>query len=207
MAAGTMKSKGPVAVLIGAVFVVCAVGTVAMARCSHEAEPPKATSQPVAPTTTVKADQPAEPEYTKVTLDGKTFKLELALDEQKRFKGLSDRTEIPAEGGMMFVFPQASRQYFVMRDCPIPIDIIFLDASGRITAFHKMTVESARSPEEGKPGETNMKYEERLKRYSSKYDAQYVIELKGNTLDGLKLKEGQQIKVDGGLQALKERCR
>src|ERR1041385_5543414 len=69
--------------------------------------------------------------YTDVNLDGKKFHLELALDDTTRFKGLSDRTDIPADGGMLFVFPRPVTTAFVMRDCPVPIDIIFLDGSGR----------------------------------------------------------------------------
>ncbi|MCC6677287.1 MAG: DUF192 domain-containing protein [Phycisphaerales bacterium] len=182
LAAAALLAAGPILVVAG---------------CErHDEQPRPAAGNPPAAPATAK-----EPEFTKVSLDGTTFKLELSLDEQKRFKGLSDRTEIPADGGMLFVFPQPQRLYFVMRDCPIPIDIVFLDGSGRITALHKMAAEAPRGPGEGKPGEVSQIYEDRLKRYSSKYDAQYVIELKGNTLDGLKLKEGQQIKIDAGLKA------
>ena len=63
--------------------------------------------------------------FAKVTIKDKEFKLELALDDEKRFKGLSDRKEIPKDGGMLFVFKRAEEREFVMRDCPIPIDIIF----------------------------------------------------------------------------------
>jgi hypothetical protein len=43
----------------------------------------------------------AGPKFEDVTLDGKTYKLELALDDATRFHGLSDRTEIAADGGML----------------------------------------------------------------------------------------------------------
>src|SRR3954462_15091120 len=78
-----------------------------------------------------------DPKFEDVTIDGKKFKLELALDGDTRFHGLSGRTEIPADGGMLFVFPQPVTTAFVMRDCPIPIDIIFLDGAGRVVATHK----------------------------------------------------------------------
>lgn len=146
---------------------------------------------------------PAEPpdeevEYETVTIAGKEFKLEAALTDRVRFKGLSGRKEIAADGGMLFVFPFARKLEFVMRDCPIPIDIIFLDGSGRVTSFHKMAAEEPRRADE--PVNENDpkldKYESRLKRYGSKYSAQFVIELKADTLDGLKLHEGDQIKLD-----------
>ncbi len=146
--------------------------------------------------------------FAKVTIKDKEFKLELALDDTKRFKGLSDRKEIPKDGGMLFVFAQrdVDVQEFVMRDCPVPIDIIYLDSSGRVTAKHKMKVEEPRKPDEPETkNPSDDKYEQRLKRYSSKYPAQFVIELAGDTLDTLDVKEGDKIKLD--TVALKKRAK
>jgi uncharacterized membrane protein (UPF0127 family) len=143
-----------------------------------------------------------------VTLDGKKFHLELALDGDTRFHGLSGRTEIAADGGMLFVFPQPVTTAFVMRDCPIAIDIIFLDGSGRIVAMHKMVAEDPRGAGETEidpKSQVNDKYEARLKKYPSKFATQFVIELKGNTLDGLKLKETDKIDLD--LVDLKKRAK
>lgn len=133
---------------------------------------------------------------TQVKIAGRVFTLELALDQTTRVQGLSNRKEIPENGGMLFVFPdlQVMRQEFVMRDCPIPIDIIFLDPSRRITATHAMQVEEPR-----REGEDLAAYENRLKRYSSRFDAKYAIELKGGTLPSLGLKTGDQIDIDPGL--------
>ncbi len=160
-------------------------------------------SDPKATPPTTKDDKPA---LEKVTIAGRTFMLELALEDQTRFRGMSGRTEIAADGGMLFVFKDPKVQEFVMRDCPIAIDIIYLDGSGRVTAAYKMAPEPPRSAEEAVltvpfPGApqwsgTNLAYEKRLKKYSSRFASQYVIELKGNTLDELKLKEGDKIELD-----------
>src|SRR3954469_19885695 len=69
-------------------------------------------------------DPGKDTKFEDVKISGKTFHLELALEQDKRFKGLSDRESIPADGGMLFVFPQPVTSSFVMRDCPVPIDII-----------------------------------------------------------------------------------
>lgn len=141
-----------------------------------------------------------------VKIDDEWFHLELALDPATRFKGLSDRTHIDEDGGMLFVFPRAAVQAFVMRECPIPIDIIFLDPAGRIVAMHQMVPEDPRredEPETDNPGAD--KYEQRLKRYSSKFAAQFVIELAGGTLDRLEIAEGDLIKLD--TDALKARAK
>lgn len=126
-----------------------------------------------------------------VQISGKTFKLERADNDTSRVKGLSGRTDIPADGGMIFVFAESRRLNFVMRDCPIGIDIIFLDPSGRVVAQHKMKPEEPR-----RPGEDDQTYERRLRLYPSQYGAQFAIEFKEGTLDQLKLKNGDQIKLD-----------
>lgn len=132
-----------------------------------------------------------------ITLNGKRFTLELAADPQKRFKGLSERTEIPADGGMLFVFPKPGQQNFVMRDCFVDIDIIYADPTGLILTMHEMKVESPRGEGEGKVGETNQTYENRLKRYPSRYsNVQFVIELRGGTIPTLGLKEGDRVGMD-----------
>lgn len=143
-------------------------------------------------------EPPADDEkFAKVTIKDRDFRLELALDDEHRFKGLSGRKEIPKDGGMLFVFKRAEEREFVMRDCPIPIDIIFLDGTGRVVAKHKMKVEEPRRPDEPKTDDPSLdKYEQRLKRYGSKYAAQFVIELAGDTLDTLEVKEGDKVKLD-----------
>lgn len=114
-------------------------------------------------------------------IGGKNFTLELALDSATRFQGLSDRKSIDENGGMLFVFENAEVSQFVMRKCYVPIDILFLDASGRIVKMHEMTVEPYDTPEE------------KLKRYSSEWPTQFAIELRGGTLKKLTLKNGDRI--------------
>jgi uncharacterized membrane protein (UPF0127 family) len=116
-----------------------------------------------------------------VVIDGRAFELELALSPEARFQGLSDREHIPADGGMLFVFPTPMRQSFVMRRCLVPIDIIFLDPQGRIVAMHQMKVEPYDTPED------------QLKRYGSRWQAQFAIELAGGMLDQLDIRNGDII--------------
>jgi uncharacterized membrane protein (UPF0127 family) len=104
------------------------------------------------------------------------------------------------------VFKDPKELEFVMRDCPIPIDIIFVDGTGRVTAAHKMTPEPPRAEDEKalsppfnnapKWTWTNAKYEARLKKYPSKFAAQYVIELAANSLDVLNVKPADKIEFD-----------
>lgn len=147
----------------------------------------------------------AEDTHTTVTIAGKRFSLELALDDEHRFKGLSGRENIPPDGGMLFVFTRAAPQAFVMRDCPNPIDIIYLDANGRVISTYEMTPELPRTDAErmmappfpGAPAWANVNaaYEARLKPYPSRFPSQFVIELRGGTLPGLKLKPGDKVEL------------
>lgn len=158
---------------------------------------------------------PANPvgslETMDVKLGGKTFSLEKAITNESRFGGLSGRRDIAPTGGMIFIFSRPMLMQFVMRDCPIPIDIIYVDSGGRITAMYNMKPEEPRSAEEKELSamtRTNERYENRLKKYSSRFDALIAIELKGGTLNidgsipgGIELKVGQKLELD--MQALR----
>ena len=119
-----------------------------------------------------------------------SFFLEPALTNETRFKGLSERTHIDDDGGMIFVFTNSAVRKFVMRDCPIPIDIVYVDNGGRVIAAHAMVPEDPK-----REGESDRDYEERLKRYSSRYACDVVIELQGGMIEKLGLEEGEVVKI------------
>lgn len=151
----------------------------------------------------------APPGYEIVSLGGRDFTLELAVDDPTRFRGLGGRESLPEYGGMLFVFPEPRVQRFLMRDCVIDLDIIFLDSDGRIVAMHHMPAEEPIRPDETRtrevaPGRQVMgTYEERLKTFSSRFNARYVIEIRGGMLESLDLQTGQQVDLDTEkLQAL-----
>ena len=149
-------------------------------------------------------DEVTSRETQAVKINGRTFFLEVAADDATRFRGLGGRTHIDENGGMLFVFPQAkgTDNGFVMRDCPIDIDIIYLDSNGIVVTTHMMKAELPRGPGEGQPGDLdNRSYESRLKIYRPRYPYQFAIELKGGTLPTLGVKEGDRI--DLPLQKLK----
>ncbi|MGV6814014.1 MAG: DUF192 domain-containing protein [Phycisphaerales bacterium] len=126
-----------------------------------------------------------------VEIGPKTFELEIVADPATRELGLGGRTAMAPDHGMLFSFPDSKLRRFVMRDCSFDIDIIFLDSAGRITAMHTMPIEEPK-----KDDETQYAYEVRLEKYSSRFNAQYAIELVGGMIDTLDLEEGQQIELD-----------
>ncbi|HYE02053.1 MAG TPA: DUF192 domain-containing protein [Phycisphaerales bacterium] len=148
-------------------------------------------------------DEKAAAGVAPVKVSGKTFFLEIADTDAKRFQGLSGRDHIEDDGGMLFVFPFPAVQNFVMRDCRIPIDILYLDGGGRVLTTHEMQPDPPRGPGEGKPGELSESYEARLKKYPSRYPAQFVIELKGGSIRALKVAPGDLVELDAaGLKKL-----
>lgn len=163
----------------------------ALPACSSESSGGAARADQVAP-----SGLPTAP----VTINGRRFVMELALDDASRLKGLSGREHLDPDKGMLFVFPSAERRAFVMRDCPSPIDIAFLDASGRVVALHHMTPDPPRAE-----GETDMQYEYRLTQYPSRFPAQFAVETAGGRLSDVGLKEGDVVRFDA--EALKRRAR
>lgn len=143
-----------------------------------------------------------------VKIGGKTFHLEVADTDEIRMKGLGQRDHIEPDGGMLFVFDKPHTTGFVMRDCPIDIDIIYLDQYGKVITSYQMKAEKPRNEAdgEGKVGDFgNEKYESRLKQYPSRNPTQFVIEIKGGTLPSLNIKEGEKLELP--LAALKSRAK
>jgi len=116
-----------------------------------------------------------------VTLGGRTFHLELAMTDKARRDGLMYRDHIADDGGMLFVFPQPRVLSFWMSNCKTDIDVIFLDASGRIVSIRKMTAPDPAIRDDDLP------------QYGSGYPAQFAIEVQGGLTDKLALKLGEKV--------------
>lgn len=132
---------------------------------------------------------------TDVRVKGETFRVVAALEEDVRVRGLAGWPEIPARGGMLFVFPDAQLRYFVMRDCLTDIDIAYLNAGGQVLSMHTMINEPRR------PGERDQDYEDRLTRYSSGAAVTFALEVAPGTLRELGVRPGDVLQFDvGGLK-------
>jgi uncharacterized membrane protein (UPF0127 family) len=62
-----------------------------------------------------------------------TFKVEIAADDETRERGLMNRRFMPADHGMLFEFPDTAPVSFWMKNTYIPLDMIFISASGTVT--------------------------------------------------------------------------
>lgn len=71
-------------------------------------------------------------------IGGHSFQVEIAATGQQRNRGLMGRTQLAADGGMLFVFEQPGRHCFWMRNTPLPLSIAFIDSLGRIAGLADM---------------------------------------------------------------------
>ena len=70
-----------------------------------------------------------------------TVTVEVADTPDERYTGLSEHESLGENEGMLFVYPNEGEHTYVMRSMDFPIDILFVDADGRITEIHHAPTE------------------------------------------------------------------
>ncbi|MDO5620579.1 MAG: DUF192 domain-containing protein [Paracoccus sp. (in: a-proteobacteria)] len=65
-----------------------------------------------------------------------TFTVEIADTPAERALGLMHRKALEPRHGMLFVYDRPQEVSFWMKDTLIPLDLIFMDASGRVRHVH-----------------------------------------------------------------------
>lgn len=63
---------------------------------------------------------------------------EVAASDRHRQLGLMNRQTMPAQRGMLFVFPQDNTHCMWMRNTLLPLSVAFIDAEGRIINIEDM---------------------------------------------------------------------
>lgn len=84
------------------------------------------------------APAPGQAKTVRVQLGKRQFTLEVADDDASRQRGLMYRRVLPADGGMIFVFEQEDVLDFWMKNTYIPLDIVYLDKSGKVITIKQM---------------------------------------------------------------------
>lgn len=80
------------------------------------------------------------------------FSVEIADDPAERAQGLMHRESLGASRGMLFLYDRPHRATFWMRDTLIPLDMIFLDARGRVTRVYENAQPLDETTIDGGPG-------------------------------------------------------
>lgn len=74
----------------------------------------------------------AEKENTYTEIVQSEFVFDIADTEAERVQGLSGRTDVPADYGLLFVFPAQGTYGFWMKDMHVSIDIAWLSEDGTV---------------------------------------------------------------------------
>lgn len=74
------------------------------------------------------------------------FRVEVARTEAEQEKGLMFRTDLPADGGMLFPFAKPKLASFWMKNTAIPLDMIFVRADGSIDRIAENTIPESLEP-------------------------------------------------------------
>lgn len=68
-----------------------------------------------------------------------TIRAAVADEPEERNQGLMDVTDLPADAGMIFLFPEERERSFYMANTPLSLDILFINADSVIVRVHHNT--------------------------------------------------------------------
>lgn len=106
------------------------------------------------------------------------FTVDVAADPAAREKGLMFRDHMASSAGMIFVYQAPTHARFWMKNTLIPLDMIFADETGRVTAVHSDAIPQDLTPIDGGEG------------------VMYVIEINGGLAERIGIAAGAELRFD-----------
>ena len=119
---------------------------------------------------------------TVVLPSGAVYTVEVARTPEELTQGLMFRESLPAKSGMIFVFSDAAPHQFWMKNTMIPLDIVWLDGSGRVLFVSANTPPCRADP---------------CPNYGPEVPAANVLEIAGGMAAKEKVTVGSRIKIQG----------
>jgi hypothetical protein len=116
-----------------------------------------------------------------VELGGKSFSVEIADTREKQALGLMFRDEMPADQGMLFIFPNEAPRSFWMKNTRISLDIMYFDKDLNMVSISADTQPCRVS---------------RCPSYPSIAPAKYVLELNAGTASELGVGPGDRLTIE-----------
>ncbi len=113
---------------------------------------------------------------TRMMLGKKTYTLEIAAKEDDRGRGLMFRDSMADDHGMIFVFTKDQPQNFWMKNTRIPLDIVFVESTGKIVSIRRMEPYVKKGTPSDNP-------------------AKYAIELNGGQAEAAGIKAGEALQI------------
>jgi len=121
------------------------------------------------------------PKFETVEIAGEAFRMELKLTAAEIREGMMGREKLGEREGMLFVFGDSRPRTFWMKNCKVELDMLFLDSGGRVVDMVTLP-----PPEPGAP-------DDEVPDHTSRWPAQFVIELNGGTAASLGVKAGDRV--------------
>ncbi len=117
----------------------------------------------------------------RVELSGRSFGVEIADTREKQALGLMYRDTMPADQGMLFIFPNEAPRSFWMKNTRISLDIMYFDKDLKLVSI------SANTP----PCRVS-----RCPAYPSSGPTQYVLELNAGIAKELGVSPGDRLTIE-----------
>lgn len=107
------------------------------------------------------------------------FDIEVASTDEERARGLMYRRSLPENAGMLFLYDRPQPAAMWMKNTPIPLDMVFISADGRVHRIESYT----------EPFSTAV--------ILSEGDVAAVLELNAGQADKIGLKRGDKVLYPG----------
>ena len=127
-----------------------------------------------------KVNSPAYQEPS-ITIRNHTFTIEIADTNEAQAKGLSYRTSLNQDTGMLFVFEKPSLYTFWMKDMHFPLDILFIKDNIIVTIHENVPNPPSNTPLNQLPA------------YAPKQPANYVLEINAGLSQKYGFREGDEV--------------
>lgn len=119
---------------------------------------------------------------TKINIKENIYTLIVSRTDEDKARGLMNVSYMKSNEGMIFIYENEVKYGFWMKNCLIPLDMIFINKDGKVVDINKNAL----------PCKENIV----CPTYYPDFNYKYVIELNSGQIDEIDLKIGDIVKID-----------